>query len=61
MKIRVTMAIKIAINDQNGIFRESRKTLLEQIEGFRMDFDSAYFNGSKKPLENPVELWQEEI
>jgi len=50
------MIIHIAIIDQNEIYRESLKTLLEQIEGFRVVLVSGDFNCSFNLLNNPVEV-----
>jgi DNA-binding NarL/FixJ family response regulator len=50
------MAVNIAIIDQNEIYRESLKTLLEQIEGFRVVLVSGDFNCSFNLLNNPVEV-----
>ena len=50
------MAINIAIIDQNETYRKSLKTLLEQIEGFRVVFDSGDFNCGSNFYNNLLEV-----
>jgi len=56
MENQRTMAINIAIIDQNEIYRKSLKTLLEQIEGFRVVFDSGDFDSSFNLINNQVDV-----
>jgi DNA-binding NarL/FixJ family response regulator len=48
--------INIAIIDQNITYRESLKTLLEQVDGFRVVLDSPDGTWVKTANENPVQM-----
>ncbi len=48
--------INIAIIDQNLTYRESLKTLLEQVDGFRVVLDSPDGAWVKTTNENPVQM-----
>jgi DNA-binding NarL/FixJ family response regulator len=48
--------INIAIIDQNRTFRESLKTLLEQIQDFRVVLDSGEDSCLRNPCNDPVQV-----